>query len=136
MDFIANNWFLLAALIIILFLLFGANFVQAMHGVKSLNTSQAVELINREKGLVLDVCEPEEFEKGHIPQAKNVPFGKVWEQADKLEKFKNKPVIVTCRSGHRSSRAAVTLRKKGFEAVYTLSGGMVAWKRDNMPVER
>lgn len=136
MDFIANNWFLFVTLIVILFLLFGANFSQAMHGIKSVNTVQAIQVINREKGIVVDVSEPEEFEKGHIPQAINIPTGKLTERVNELERHKKTPIIVACRSGHRASRAAVILRKKGFEDVYNLTGGMLAWKKENMPLKK
>jgi rhodanese-related sulfurtransferase len=53
-----------------------------------------------------------------------------------LEKHKNKPIIVSCRSGNRSLKGAVILRKHGFATVYNLAGGLQAWERDNLPLEK
>jgi rhodanese-related sulfurtransferase len=84
----------------------------------------------------MDVCEPTEYREGHIPNSLNVPLSGLAGQAAGLHKYKARPVILSCRSGNRSVRAAITLRKLGFEKVFSLGGGLHGWQRDNLPVEK
>jgi rhodanese-related sulfurtransferase len=94
----------------------------------------ATLMINRHDALVLDVRSAEEFGKGHVLNARNVPLAQLEGRAGELQKHKAKPVIV-CEDGVRSS-AAAALRKIGFEKVYTLSGGLAAWQQAGLPVEK
>ncbi|MBE9516749.1 MAG: rhodanese-like domain-containing protein [Proteobacteria bacterium] len=136
LEFVAANWYLFAAAAVILFLLFGNSLMMAINGIKSVNASEAVQLVNHQNGVIVDVCEVAEHQKGHIPGAINIPLSKFAARSGELEKHKAKPVVIVCRSGNRSSRAAITLRKKGFESVYNLSGGVAAWQRENLPMEK
>lgn len=135
-QFIINNWYLFLALVVILALLAAGWITPLIHGIKTLSPSEAVRLINREGGAIVDVSETAEFKDGHIPNAISAPLSKLGEHLKPLEKYREKPVVVSCRSGNRSIKGAVKLRKHGFAAVYSLAGGMVAWERDNLPVER
>ncbi len=135
-QFVINNWYLFVALGVILFMLAVGPISQRMYGIKNANAAQTVQLLNRESGVVVDVCEPREFSAGHVPNAINLPLSSLKDRLRDLEKYKNKPVIVSCRSGNRSLKGAVLLRKQGFATVYNLSGGLLAWERDNLPVEK
>ena len=135
-QFIINNWYLFVALGVILVLLAAGPVSQQMYGIKNANTAQSVQLLNRENAVVVDVCEPKEFSAGHVPNAINFPLSSLKGRLRELEKHKNRPVIVSCRSGNRSMKGAVLLRKHGFPTVYNLSGGLQAWERDNLPVEK
>ena len=135
-DFAIKYWYLFLALIIVLALLVMGPAFQLIHGVKTVNVWDAVQLINHESAVVIDVSEQPEFKTGHIPNAMNIPLAGLTGRVKELEKHKNKPIVLTCRSGNRSGRGAVTLRKHGFEKVYALNGGIVAWQRDNLPVEK
>lgn len=135
-QFIIHNWYLFVALAVILFLLAVGPVSQRMYGIKNANTAQTVQLLNREHGVVVDVCEPKEFSAGHVPNAINLPLSSLKDRLRDLDKYKNKPVIVSCRSGNRSLKGAVLLRKHGFPTVYNLAGGLLAWERDNLPVEK
>ena len=135
MHFVVNNWYLFVALFGVLFMLVGAPLRQAMLGIASIPSSQAVQLINRQSGIVVDVREAEEFKSGHIPRALNLPLSGLATRLNELQKFKDKPVILCCRSGQRSARAAVMLRKNGFNQVHNLSGGLLAWQKENLPTE-
>ena len=104
-------------------------------GGAKVSTSEAVRLINREKGVLIDVCEPAEYAAGHPVGAKNVPFGSL-EGAKALPSNKALPVILTCASGARSARAATLLRKQGYEKAVSLTGGNRAWVDASLPVER
>ena len=136
MQFFIHNWYLFVALVVILSLLVMGPITQRLYGIKNANASQAVQLLNREGGVVVDVCEPGEFKTGHIPNAINLPLPKLNEHLREIEKYKNKPVIVTCRTGNRSVKGALVLRKHGFPTVYTLAGGLHGWEKDNLPVEK
>lgn len=135
-QFIINNWYLFVALGVICFLLAAGPISQQMYGIKNTNSAQAVILLNRENAVVVDVCEPKEFSAGHVPNAINLPLSSLKDRLHDLDKYKNKPVIVSCRSGNRSMKGAVLLRKHGFPTVYNLAGGLLGWERDNLPVEK
>lgn len=109
---------------------------RAAAGGASVGTLEATQLINREDAVVLDVRNAEEFGRGHILGARNVPLAELEKRADDLAKFKARPVIVACESGNRSLGAAATLRRLGFERVYNLAGGYAAWQQAGLPIEK
>ncbi|MFQ6021353.1 MAG: rhodanese-like domain-containing protein [Acidiferrobacterales bacterium] len=135
-DFAIKYWYLFVALIVVLALFALGPLTNLFHGIKDVNVWDAVRLINHESAVIVDVGEPHEFKTGHIPQAINIPLAGLPGRAKELEKHKNKPILLSCRSGNRSGRGAVILRKHGFEKVYTLAGGLPAWEKDNLPVEK
>ncbi len=104
-------------------------------GAGQVNSNEAVQLINREKALVLDVCEPAEFAAGHINGAKNVPLAQI-DGTQALPSNKDTPIVVVCLSGMRAGRAASTLRKAGHTRVHVLQGGMNAWREAGLPVSK
>lgn len=135
-DFAIKYWYLFVALIVVLGLLVLGPITQLVHGVKSVNVWDAVRMINHESAIVVDVCDPPEFKTGHIPNAINIPLNGLVGRIKELDKHKSKPIVLSCRGGNRSNRGAVILRKHGFEKVYMLAGGFMAWERDNLPVEK
>ncbi len=135
MQFVVHNWYLFVALAVILFLLFAGPVRQTMLGIANIPASQAVQLINRQAGVLVDVREPEEFKSGHIPRALNLPLSMLSTRLGELQKYKDKPVVLYCRSGQRSARAAMLLRRSGFNTVHNLHGGILAWQKDNLPTE-
>ena len=102
----------------------------------SVTTLQATLLINQQNALVLDVREAAEYEKGHMLNARNIALGELESRAGEIEKHKAKPVIVVCDDGNPSGRAAAALRKQGFEQVFTLNGGIRAWRQAGLPLEK
>ena len=96
---------------------------------------EAVMLINREKALVVDVCEAAEFAQGHINGARNIPLAQLAEGKG-LPGKKQQAVVVVCASGARASRAAAQLKAQGYENVRVLGGGMNAWRTANLPVNK
>jgi len=105
-------------------------------GPGSLSASGAVLLINREKAVVVDVCEATEYAAGHVAGAKHAALGQLEQKLPGMVKNKATPVILVCASGARSSRAVGIARKLGYEQAHSLSGGMRAWKAANLPVEK
>lgn len=104
-------------------------------GSGGISTAEAVQMMNREKAVVIDVCEPAEYAAGHVKGSRNIPVGQ-FDGAKGLPGNKSLPVILVCASGVRASRAAGTLRKLGHEQVHVLSGGMGAWREANLPIEK
>ena len=100
-----------------------------------IGTAEAVRLINREKGVLIDVCEPAEFAAGHATGARNIPLGSL-QGARELPGNKTLPVLVMCASGARAGRAASLLRKAGHERAVAVNGGMAAWREAGLPVEK
>ena len=105
-------------------------------GGPSVNTLEATQMINRQDALVLDVREQAEFAQAHILNSRALPLSQLEARVGDIEKFKDKPVIVYCATGNRSSTAAATLRKRGFSSVFNLSGGFAAWQQAGLPVQR
>lgn len=134
--FAIKNWYLFAALLIILGLLIGSEMLPRIRGIVNVNPLQALQLINHQDALVLDIREAGEYKEGHIPEARHIPLGKLKERLSELQKFKSRPIIVYCRAGARSSGACALLKKDGFDTVHNLSGGLPAWQNANLPITR
>lgn len=100
----------------------------------SLSPLEATLMINREDAIVLDVREPAEWSKGHIPNARHIPLGQIEKRLAELNKFKAKPIIVSCATGSRAGSVCSTLRKAGFEKVFNLAGGLPAWEQAGQPL--
>ena len=105
-------------------------------GGRGVSPAQATQLINREDALVIDVREQAEWDGGHIGGARHIPFGQIAQRLGELEKFKARPLIIACASGHRSSSTCATLRKAGFEKVFALDGGTGAWEQAGLPLTK
>lgn len=135
MDFITDNIVLLLVAFVSGAMLVWPMVNKAAGGATSVPPSEAVRLINREKGLLVDVCEPEEYAKGHATGARNIPFGKL-EGAKELPSNKALPVILLCASGARAGRAAGLLRKAGYEKAVAVAGGNSAWREAQLPMEK
>ena len=95
-----------------------------------------MQLINRERAILIDVCEPEEFAAAHAGGARNVPLGEFETRLPAVVKNKTLPLILVCKSGARASRAVDLARKLGYEQAQVLAGGMNAWKEANLPIEK
>lgn len=133
MQFLQDNW-MLAALAAVSGAMLAWSFIGGrLSGVEQADTLKATRLYN-DDALVLDVREDKEFAAGHIPKARHIPLGQLAGRIKELDKFKGKPVLVTCRSGQRSASACRMLKKAGFETVYNQAGGIIAWERANLPV--
>ncbi|MBL8438504.1 MAG: rhodanese-like domain-containing protein [Zoogloeaceae bacterium] len=135
MDFLQQNWHW-AALAAFTSAVLVFDLLKNRQGGTSLSAMEATLKINRDDALVLDVRTPDEFSRGHIAGARNVPMGDLERRLTEFDKQKAKPVILCCQSGARSQNAADTLRKAGFEQVFNLHGGLQEWERAGQPVSR
>jgi rhodanese-related sulfurtransferase len=133
-KFIVDNWMLIS-----LAFASGAMLMwPVVQGAASsgVSTANAVLLINREKAVVVDVSEPEEFAAGHVGGARNVPVGELENRLPDVVKNKALPVIFVCPNGARANRAVGVAKKLGYEKAQVLAGGLRAWKEANLPVEK
>lgn len=91
---------------------------------------------SRGSARLIDVREPSEYnaELGHIAGTELVPLATVGEAAMAWDR--NQEIVVVCRSGGRSGRAAAALAAMGFKRIINMSGGMLAWNAAGLPVER
>ena len=134
--FVSQNWMLVLGFFLILAMLTWNFISPTVRGYKPILPTNAVNLINHDDALVLDVRENNEYMGGHIINSIHIPLGTLNNRLNELEKYKNKPVIVGCRSGQRSASACATLKKQGFESVYNLSGGVMGWQNANLPLTK
>ncbi|WP_313315873.1 rhodanese-like domain-containing protein [Pulveribacter sp.] len=134
MNFVLDNWYL----IFIALASGGLLLVPVLRGATAggVSAAQAVQLINREKAVVIDVCEPEEYAAGHVGGAKNVPLGQLQERLPQVVKNKAVPLVLVCAKGPRSARAAAIAKSLGYDRAQPLSGGLAAWREAGMPVEK
>jgi len=103
---------------------------------KELGPFEAVQLINRNDALVIDLRDTGEFESGHISGARHLPERQLVDRLQELDKFKDRPLLVTCRSGMRASAAVHVMRRKGFGQAVSLRGGISAWEQAGMPLQK
>lgn len=129
-DFIASEWPLFVALAIVLVML-GRAF---MTGVKSLTPFEAVTMMNHKNAVIVDVRTDDEYRSGHVANSLHIPLGMLRDRLGELQPYKDQPIIVACRSGARSASAVGILSKQGFETVYNLAGGVLAWGSSNLPL--
>lgn len=132
-EFVGNHWPLFLALVVVLALL-AYNLAVGDKG--SVDPVAATELINHKDAVVIDVRPAADFAKGHIINAQNIPINGFKNQIGALQKYKDGPLVVTCRSGAQASLACQQLRKADFAEVYNLRGGVLAWQNANLPLTR
>lgn len=136
MEFIGNNFFPIVIALLSGFMLFWSMFGNRIRGIQEVDHVGALQLINHKDALVLDVREESEFKAGHLLNAKLIPVGKLNERIGELEKYRDQPIVVVCRSGNRSGTACALLGKKGFTQAYNLAGGVMNWQKHNLPLKK
>ena len=134
MDFVLANWMLIAVALVS-----GGMLLMPMltgGGGAGLTPAAAVQLINREKAVVIDVCEPAEYQAGHVGGARSIPLGELEAKLPGVVKNKATPLVLVCASGMRSGRAVAIAKKLGYENAQSLSGGLKSWREASLPIEK
>jgi rhodanese-related sulfurtransferase len=106
--------------------------IQSKRAGASITCTQAVQMLNHQHAITIDIRPTEAFHSGHILHARSIPAAEIEKKAANLPK--NKPLIVVCDFGRAAGSAAVRLRALGFTEVSVLGGGMRAWSAAGMPV--
>jgi rhodanese-related sulfurtransferase len=133
-TFLTEYWYLFLAAAVSGGLLFVPMLSRGAGGAW-VSSAEAVQLINRERGVLIDVSEPAEFAAAHAGGSKNLPFGSL-ETTNDLPKNKSQPLLLMCPTGARAQKAVGLLTKRGYEKVNAVSGGVAGWREANLPIER
>ena len=133
-DFVIANWMLFLIVISSGAMLLVPMLQKAGQG--ALSAEGAVQLINRQRAVVVDIRPPEEFAAGHVTGARNVPLDQLEAKLAGTVKNKSLPLLIVCASGARAQRAVAVARKLGYEQAQALAGGLKSWKDANLPLEK
>lgn len=137
MSFFIDNWMLLlVALSSGAMLMWPALASGGGGGAAGVTPAEVVQLMNREKAVVVDVCSSDEFAAGHVVGARNIPLADLEAKLPAAVKNKALPVVLVCASGARSGRAVAIAKKLGYDKAQSLEGGMKAWRAASLPVEK
>lgn len=136
MEFITDNVLLIGLALGSGMMLLWPLLSRGAGGAADVSPNEAVLLMNRSNAIVLDVRDDAEFSAGHITDARHIPLAKLAERIKELEKFKDKPILVHCQGGVRSTKACDILRKNEFTKLHNLQGGLNAWIAAKLPVTK
>jgi rhodanese-related sulfurtransferase len=130
LEFLVQEWILTLALLVV-----GVMLVmhEARKSGPSVSPQQAINLINKEQGIFLDLRDAAEFKQGHIVEAMNIPAAKLAARLAELEKYKERPVVLVCKMGQQAGAAGKQLKASGFGRVYKMTGGMMEWSNLQLP---
>ncbi len=129
-EFISNNWMLASVWGVFLAAFLWDN---NRRSGASISSAQATQMINKQDAMVLDIRDKKDFDTGHLANALNIPYASLADRMSELESAKERPIVLVCKSGQSVGMAGKTLKQKGFE-VFRLSGGMMEWTNQNLPV--
>lgn len=133
LEFAGNHALLVGALTFSFFLLVFTELQRKARGLTNIEPQDAVKLINSE-AVVIDLRNAEAFARGHIVNAKNIPFDELQANKDKIAKYAKKAIVAVCDGGMTSGKVVDSMRKSGIENVYGLKGGINAWTQANLPL--
>lgn len=131
LEFVGQQWILVAALAVAVGLLFNH---EARRSGKSLSPQQAITLVNAEEGVFLDLRDSAEYGRGHIVDSLNIPLTKLDARLAELEHYREKPIVLVCKMGSQSATAGKKLGAQGYSRVYRMSGGMMEWGNMQLPL--
>ena len=130
LEFLTQQWILVAALLAVIIMLV---LHEARKSGPSLTPQQAINLINAQQGVFLDLRDAADYKQGHIVDALHIPAGKLADRMAELEKYRGKPIVLVCKMGQQSGAAGKQLKAQKFEQVYKMSGGMMEWSDLQLP---
>ena len=132
-EFITNHPLLFMALLAILAMLVGGELRDRLSKIKQVAPGEATRLLNHEDAVMVDMRTDKDFRDGHIVNAVHAPADSA---ASKLQKYRDRPLIIYCNSGQQSSKLGGKLVKQGYENVNNLKGGILAWKQADLPLSK
>lgn len=130
LEFLTQQWILVAALL-------ATGVMLVLHETRksgpSLSPQKAINLVNSQQGVFVDLRDAGEYKQGHIVDSLHIPATKLPKEMQQLEKFRSNPIILVCKMGQASSTAGKQLKAAGFENVYKMTGGMMEWSNLQLP---
>lgn len=133
-NFLSKHWLLSGGFGILLLLLLINEIRQLMVVKTQLGVQETIRMINHHNAVVIDVREADSFRQAHIVGAINIPKEQFFDKIVSLNKYKDKPIILACATGTLTPDMIIQLEKVGFEQVYGLAGGILAWQVENLPL--
>jgi rhodanese-related sulfurtransferase len=124
-----SNKILIAVMALVGLILLG----QLLMPADGIDVKQA-HALSQQGALLLDVREPQEYAAVHVQNAKLIPLGDLGSRMNELEAYKDKPIVVMCRSGRRSASAVAELKDAGYTRVSNVRGGITAWEKEGLEV--
>ncbi len=129
--FLGQQWMLVGALMVCIMMLV---FHDSKKAGATLSPQGAINLINQQDAVVVDLREGKEFKAGHIVDAINIPYASFDSRVSELEKYKDKPLVLVCKMGQHCGPIGKKLAAKGFTGVRRMSGGMMEWQNERLPL--
>ncbi|GAB4115083.1 MAG: rhodanese-like domain-containing protein [Wenzhouxiangellaceae bacterium] len=135
LEFINNHLLLSGLFASLLLALLVTELMRLGSKFKPVSSAEAIRLINRENAVVLDVSASNDHQRAHIVDAINITPGQVRVDHPQLQKLKNRPLLIYCKTGQASYQVAGKLAAAWPQPVYLLRGGLAQWRQDQHPVE-
>lgn len=130
-EFVANHWILASIWVALLALLI---YTESSKGGSAVSPQQATQLINNQDAKVVDLRPKDEFRKGHLPNAINIPARDLQRRMSELDKYKDDPIILVCKSGTSAGASGAILAKAEFKQLHKLRGGILEWQSNGLPL--
>ncbi|MDL0431536.1 rhodanese-like domain-containing protein [Marinobacter sp. TBZ242] len=130
-EFAVNHYILVSLFVAFLLAIL---VLESRRGGKKISAQGAVNLINRDEAVVVDIRDRKDFNEGRITGAINIPLNSIKSRASELKKFKDKQIIVADKMGQHSAMAVKQLNAEGYTNVVRLDGGIADWKGSNLPL--
>ena len=135
LDYFTNHPFLAGGLVLMVLVVIAYEMRRQGQGSTAVAPNDAIRMMN-EGAVLVDLRPANQFKDGHIAGARNVPGDQIAGDAKALEKLAGKTLIMCCDTGSMAAAAVRTLARAGFKNVFSLRGGLAAWRQDNLPVVR
>jgi len=129
--FLIEHYFYSVPLLVVVILLIRSN---AVKGGKKITPQDLVSLTNQDAAKLIDLRSPNEFADGHITGSINIPYADIEDRLHEIKLQEGKSLVLICDSGSQSANAGEVLNKSGYQNTVILSGGIGAWKLDNLPL--
>ncbi|HET8850665.1 MAG TPA: rhodanese-like domain-containing protein [Marinobacter sp.] len=130
-EFVVNHYILVSLFVVLLIAIL---VLESRRGGAKISAQGAVNLINKDEAVVVDIRDRKEFNEGRITGSINIPLNSLKSRASELSKFKEKQIIVVDKMGQHSAMAVKQLNGEGYANVVRLNGGIADWKGSNLPL--
>lgn len=135
-EFVANHPFVFGALLVTITMIAVMEYQRATRVGRPLTPAQATRLRNDEDAIVIDVRARKDYDAGHVHGARAISEREIGQAVGQIRKYGDGPIILYDEGGLNAERAAKVLQKNGFDRIYVIEGGLPAWRKAELPVQR
>jgi len=133
-QFVLNHYLLCAAFVVLLIAIVRLELGTQVAGLRLLSPQLITSLINKHQAVVIDLRDEAAFAAGHITNAMHIPLAELDAHMKKLKKHQKKPLVLSGSDNQMLTKAAKTLREKGFDQLFAVRGGIAAWQSAQLPL--